>query len=232
MNYNIILLVIGSISLSLTFLLTTFSFKIKILGAINEINAKSWNLASAVTLLNSLFIAISLAIIAFFLDTFPNYNFLIIFFLVNTFIVLFGHIFMFYGLSSSYNLIKYLTDIYFRKNLLKKSFNQELNNYSFDMFSFIAWFSFLIGFIFPTFLAIFFNDYRATLFQLSFVFNSFGTLITIVITDKKASLLADSHSFGGDEEILITDYLSLVIINRIYASLLVILILLMLYLLQ
>ena len=232
MNFNVFLLILGSISLSLTFLLTTFSFKIKILGAINDINAKSWNLASAVTLLNSLFVAIALAIVAFFLDTFPNFHFLIVFFLVNTLIVLLGHIFMFYRLSSSYNLIKYLTDVYFRKNLINQSFKKKLTNYSFDMFSFIAWFSFLIGFIFPTFLAIFFNDYRATLFQLSFVFNSFGTLITIVITDKKASLLADNYSFSLGEEVKITDYLSLVIINRIYASSVVMFILFMLFLIQ
>ena len=126
MNLNLFLLVIGSISLSLTFLLTTFSFKIKILGAINDINAKSWNLASAVTLLNSLFIAIALAIIAFFLDTFPHLYFLIIFFLLNTLIVFLGHVFMFYKLSSSYHFIKYLTDIYFTKNLLKKVLNRNL----------------------------------------------------------------------------------------------------------
>ena len=229
MNLNYFLLVIGSISLSLTFLLTTFSFKIKILGAINDINAKSWNLASAVTLLNSLFIAIALAIIAFFLDTFPNLYFLIIFFLANTLIVFFGHVFMFYKLHSSYHFIKYLTDIYFTKNLLTKGFKQKFTNYSFDLFSFIAWFSFLIGFIFPTFLAVFFNEYRATLFQLSFVFNSFGTLITIVITDKKASLLADKISYDSNKELKITDYLSLVLINRIYASLLVLLILLLIF---
>ncbi len=230
MNLNYFLLVIGSISLSLTFLLTTFSFKIKILGAINDINAKSWNLASAVTLLNSLFIALALAIIAFFLDTFPNFNFLIIFFIANTVIVLLGHIYMFYRLSSSYKFIKYLTDIYFAKNLLNKGFKEKFTNYSFDLFSFIAWFSFLIGFIFPTFLAIFFNEYRATLFQLSFVFNSFGTLITIVITDRKASLLADNYSPNSEKDFKITDYLSLVIINRIYSSSLVLLILLMIFL--
>ena len=227
MNVNLFLLIIGSMSLSLTFILTTFSFKIKILGAINDINAKSWNLASAVTLLNSLFIAIALAIIAFFLDTFPNFNFLIIFFLMNTLIVLFGHIFMFYRPSSSFYLIKYIIDIYFTKNLLSKDFKKKFINYSFDLFAFVAWFSFLIGFIFPTFLAIFFNEYRATLFQLSFIFNSFGTLITIVITDKKASLLADSNISKSEKDIKITDYLSLVIINRIYASSVVLLILLL-----
>lgn len=232
MNLNLLLLVVGSISLSLTFLLTTFSFKIKILGAINDINAKSWNLASAVTLLNSLFVAVALAIIAFFLDTFPNFKFLIIFFIFNTLIVLFGHIFMFYRLSSSYIFIRYLTDIYFARNLLNNGFKQKLTNYSFDPFSFIAWFSFLIGFIFPTFLAIFFNEYRATLFQLSFVFNSFGTLITIVITDKRASLLADSFSPKSEKDFKITDYLSLVIINRIYASSLVLLILLLIFLIN
>ena len=136
---------------------------------------------------------------------------------------------MFYKLHSSYNFIKYLTDIYFTKNLLKKGFKQKFTNYSFDLFSFIAWFSFLIGFIFPTFLAVFFNEYRATLFQLSFVFNSFGTLITIVITDKKASLLADKISYDSNKELKISDYLSLVIINRIYASLLVLLILLLIF---
>ena len=35
---------------------------------------------------------------------------------------------------------------------------------------------------------------RTTLFQLSFIFNSIGTFLTIIVTDKKASLLSDREN--------------------------------------
>lgn len=229
MNLHLFIILIGSVSLASTFILTTFSFIIRMVGAINNINAKSWNLASAITIFNSFFIAIALASIAFFLDNYPSLFLLNKIFLFSTFIVLVGHIYMFSKIDQICILIKKITDIYFNKGLLHSFIEKKLNKLSYDFFSFFAWLFFLIGFIFPTFLAIIFNEYRTTLFQLSFVFNSLGTFITIVITDRRASLLSDKSIIMNNDKKQIADFLSIVIINRIYASLIIFLTLIILY---
>ncbi len=224
------LIFIGAISLSLTFILTTFSFIIRMVGAINNINAKSWNLASAITLFNSFFIAIALSTIAYFVDSRPDLKLIIIIFLLSSFIVLLGHLYMFYNFNQISKIIKNITNFYFSKDIAINEINEKFNNFDFDFFTFLAWVFFMIGFIFPTTLAIIFNDYRTTLFQLSFVFNSLGTFITIVITEKKASLLSDKNVLSKKDYVKIIDYLSIIIFNRIYANVLIILILIIGYL--
>ena len=224
------LIFIGAISLSLTFILTTFSFIIRMIGAINNINAKSWNLASAITLFNSFFIAIALSTIAYFVDSRPDLKLIIIIFLLSSFIVLLGHIYMFYKFNQISKIIKNITNFYFSKDIVINEINEKFKNFDFDFFTFLAWVFFMIGFIFPTTLAIIFNDYRTTLFQLSFVFNSLGTFITIVITERKASLLSDKNVLSKNDYVKIIDYLSIIIFNRIYANVLIILILIIGYL--
>ena len=164
------------------------------LGAINNVNAKSWNLSSAVLLLNSFFIAISLSMIAFILDYSPDLSILLILFNLSMFLILIGHLIMIRNFNFTLNLIKKLSKIYFRDDLIKSHITENLNFYKFDFTTFMAWICFLIGFIFPSILAVIFNEYRTTLFQLSFIFNSIGTFITIVITDKKASILSDKDN--------------------------------------
>ena len=103
------LVLVGAVSLSLTFVLTTFGFIIRMIGAVNNINAKSWNLASAITLFNSFFIAIALATIAYFVDTRPSLNLILQIFLVSSIIVLIGHIYMFYKFNFTSKIIKKIT---------------------------------------------------------------------------------------------------------------------------
>jgi len=200
------------------------------IGAINNINAKSWNLASAITLFNSFFIAIALSTIAYFVDSRPDLKLIIIIFLLSSFIVLLGHIYMFYKFNQISKIIKNITNFYFSKDIVINEINEKFKNFDFDFFTFLAWVFFMIGFIFPTTLAIIFNDYRTTLFQLSFVFNSLGTFITIVITERKASLLSDKNVLSKNDYVKIIDYLSIIIFNRIYANVLIILILIIGYL--
>jgi len=215
------LVLVGAVSLSLTFVLTTFGFIIRMIGAVNNINAKSWNLASAITLFNSFFIAIALATIAYFVDTRPSLTLILQIFLVSSIIVLIGHIYMFYKFNFTSKIIKKITDFYFSKNLVARDIDVKLLNYNFDFFTFIAWIFFMIGFVFPAVLAVIFNEYRTTLFQLSFVFNSLGTFITIIVTDRRASMLSDKNIINNDDFNMIINYLSVIIINRIYANIIV-----------
>tara|TARA_Y200000002_G_C22621147_1_gene638226 strand:+ start:255 stop:956 length:702 start_codon:yes stop_codon:yes gene_type:complete len=228
-NFSILLIFIGSLSLSLTYILTTFSFIIRIVGALNNINAKSWNLASAITLLNSFFIALALSSIAFFIDSRPSLHLLNYIFLISSLLVCFGHIYMIFKIEKTVNFIVFITNIYFSKGLIQNNKKYKFESFKFDFFSYVAWIFFMIGFIFPSFLAVIFNEYRTTLFQLSFIFNSLGTFITIIITDRKASLLSDKSNLTSDESLEIINYLSKVIANRLYASLLILLLLIIMF---
>ena len=115
-----IIIIFGSLSLSITYILTSFSFIIRMIGAINNINAKSWNLASAVLLLNSFFIAISLSMIAFILDFQPKIHSLVIFFSLSIFLVFIGHIFMIWKFELTSNIIRTVSKFYFKHDLINK----------------------------------------------------------------------------------------------------------------
>ena len=200
------------------------------IGAINNINAKSWNLASAVLLLNSFFIAISLSMIAFILDFQPKIHSLVIFFSLSIFLVFIGHIFMIWKFELTSNIIRTVSKFYFKNDLINKKNKNSLNNFNFDLISFIAWASFLIGFIFPSILAAIYNEYRTTLFQLSFIFNSIGTFLTIIVTDKKASLLSDRENPTQIEKKNIINFLSNVLLNRLLATSIILIIVLAMFL--
>lgn len=198
-------------------------------GAIDNINAKSWNLSSAILLLNSFFVAISLSMIAFILDYSPDLNILIILFGFCILIIFFGHLIMIKNFNLILKIIKKLSNIYFDKELIKFSNASSLSFYKFDYTVFIAWICFLIGFIFPSILAVIFNEYRTTLFQLSFIFNSIGTLITTVITDRQASLLSDKENPSKLDIKNILQFLSNILINRIIATTIVFFIIVLVY---
>ncbi len=227
----ITIIFISSISLALTYIITSFTFVIRMLGAINNVNAKSWNLSSAVLLLNSFFIAISLSMIAFILDHSPDLLTILILFIISIAYVLLGHLIILKKFNFIVYIIKKISIAYFKKDLIKKNVNHKLNYFSLDFSTIFAWFCFLIGFIFPSILAVIFNEYRTTLFQLSFIFNSLGTLITIVITDKKASLLSDKEKPSQKDINNILNFLSNVLINRTIATTIVLIMILILFLL-
>lgn len=229
MNLINFLIFFSATSLSLTYVVTSFSFVIRVIGAINNVNAKSWNLASAITMLNSFFIALSLSSIAFILDNRPNLFSISILFFLSTFLVIVGHFFILFYFNKTHKLVQWLSFQYFKNVYIKDENIDKLKFFKFDLVTFVAWICFLLGFIFPSILAIIFNEYRTTLFQLSFVFNSIGTFLTIVITDKKASLLSDNENLNEKEKATILNYLSIVLLNRLIASLAILILLIIFY---
>lgn len=223
------LIFFSAASLSLTYVVTSFSFVIRVVGAINNINAKSWNLASAITMLNSFFVALSLSSIAFILDSRPNLFSISILFFVSTFFVIIGHFCILIFFNKTHKLVQWLSFKYFKNVFIKDENMHKLKFFQFDLVTFIAWICFLLGFIFPSILAIIFNEYRTTLFQLSFVFNSIGTFLTIVITDKKASMLSDKEYLNEKEKVKILNFLSIVLYNRLIASLAILILLIIFF---
>ena len=222
MSLEFILICIAAFSLSITYINTSFAFSIRAIGAVGSIIAKSSNLSQALLIINSFFIAITLSIIGYLLDIGTKPIKLTFLFILSLIIILIGHLLMLLKFNLFQVFIKFLIKKYFKENLQvsKLKFNF-FSNKNIDVIIFIAWTSYLIGFIFPTFLASYFNEYRTTLFQLSFVFNSLGTFLTILIIEKNASILADQISQKTNSQLKIMEYLGVVLLNRVYSSILV-----------
>lgn len=222
MNIEFILICTAAFSLSITYINTSFAFSVRAIGALASINAKSSNLSQALLIINSFFIAITLSIIGYLLDIgieIIKLNFL---FILTLIIILFGHLLMLLKFNFFQMFIEFLIKKYFKEKLKTSKIEYSLlTNKHINTIIFIAWTSYLVGFIFPSFLASYFNEYRTTLFQLSFVFNSLGTFLTILIIEKKASILADQISIDINRRSKIMEYLGLVLLNRAYSSIFV-----------
>ena len=226
MSLEFILICIAAFSLSITYINTSFAFSVRSIGAVGSINAKSSNLSQAILIINSFFIAISLSIIGYLLDVGTNPIKLNFLFILSLIIILIGHLLMLLKFNLFQILIEFLIKKYFKENLhIPKLEYSLISNNKINNINFIAWTSYLIGFIFPAFLASYFNEYRTTLFQLSFVFNSIGTFLTILIIEKKASILADQTAKNTNSQLKIMEYLGLVLLNRVYGSIWVLLVL-------
>lgn len=213
-----LLIPIAAISLALTYLLTTFSFYIKIIGSINGLKTKSWNLSSAILLANSFFIAIALTTIGFILDSNPELEIILIIFIIDYLIILTGHLILKNWPSNLFTFFKKIINFYFKFNLKTKYIGDKRKLFEIDKPSFFAWLCLLVGFLFPSILAVQFNEYRATLFQLSFIFNSIGTFLTVLYTERRASIYTDKVIMKKDEIYHAYEYFLRVINSRIYTS--------------
>ena len=226
---TITLILISSFCLALAYVNTTFTFVLKSLGATLNINAKSFNLTQALLILNSFFVAVALTSIAFLIDTTPKLQILLYVFQISLTVIIGFHILMLFKFKIVKIFVRWLMKKYFKNDTydFKGNFFSE-RKIKFDFVIIVAWTSYLLGFIFPSILAVMFNEYRTTLFQLSFIFNSLGTFLTILIIEKKLAIMSDQTNktqFQIDE---IMNYLSIVVINRVIASLLLLVILLIL----
>lgn len=227
---TIALCIICAFSLAVTYLITTFSFFIKVIGAINGLKTKSWNLASAILLINSFFISISLVIIGSILDIQPELNLIFSIFLINFMIIFFGHLLIKFNTHIFFKLLNIIVKIYFKQKIKITYQDSSHPVNTLDKPSLIAWFCLLMGFLFPSMLAVIFNEYRATLFQLSFIFNSIGTLLTVIYTDRRASIYTDKLKMEDNEKKDTYIYFIRVINSRLVSTFLIILLLMMTYL--
>ena len=226
---TITIIFISSFSLAFAYINTTFTFVLKSLGATLNINAKSFNLTQALLILNSFFVAVALTSIAFLIDTTPKLQNLLYVFQISLGIITGFHILMLFKFKIVKIFVQWLMKKYFKNENYEFKGNLCIEKkINFDFVIIIAWSSYLLGFIFPSILAVIFNEFRTTLFQLSFIFNSLGTFLTILIIEKKLAIMSDQtnkNQFQIDE---IMNYLSAVVINRVIASLLLLIILLVL----
>lgn len=216
-----IIATVSAVCLAFTYLITSFSLILRIIGAINNFNSRSWNLANAIILINSLLIAIFLTSIAFIIDYQPTLKLIFIIFAISTSLISLGHLFYLYRFQYVCLIIEKIIYWYFKKNIKELNFVFNKKNFIFDKFAFSAWICLLLGFMFPSILAVIFNEYRTSLFQLSFIFNSIGTFITVLITDKQATLLSDKSNMTEVEKNKLIDYLYNILLTRLISSLIV-----------
>jgi len=216
--------------MSATYLITTFSFFVKIIGSVNGFKTKSWHLAGAILLANSFFIAIALLIIGLILDIQPKLKLIFLIFLSNFIIIFIGHLFIRFNTKLFFKILNQVFNLYFKQKVDLKYQGFKSTIIFIDKPSLIAWLSLLIGFLFPSILAVIFNEYRSTLFQFSFIFNSIGTLITVIYTDRRASIYTDKIQMSLIEKNDSYIYFLKVINSRLFSTFFVIVSLIITYL--
>lgn len=224
-----VLIFVSSFAFAFLYINVSFVYVIRSLGALGKFNAKSFNLTQALLILNSFFAATSLTAIAFLIDTNPDIKIILIIFVISLLLIFVFHILIIFKFNYVVRLVDYLLSKYYKqikferssKVLISKSFN-------YDFIISIAWFSHLIGFIFPSLMAVTFNDYRTSLFQLSFIFNSLGTFLTILIIEKKLSIMADKK-MNQIQKMEIINYLSNILCNRVVTTFMLLLLIVFLY---
>ena len=159
---------------------------------------------------NRFSVALTLPVLGFLLDYGVNQDFLItiilgaisLYLLLNSLLVVFSY-------RISMILISMLR-FYNQSNKLE--INKELfklRNLSFDFPSSIFYFTILLGFFLPSILASFFLEWRATIMQFGFTLNVLGTLVNVLLIEKKVSLAID----GGNANSVI-DLSNKILIGR------------------
>lgn len=226
---TVFLICISSFSFSFIYINTSFVYIIRSIGALGKFNAKSFNLNQALLIFNSFFVAISLTSIAYLIDTIPNLKLIFVIFITSLLIIIIFHILIILKFEHVIRFINFLLKKYYKQMSVRHSENILLpKSFSFNLIVSSAWLSYLIGFIFPSLMAVIFNDYRTTLFQLSFIFNSLGTFLTILIIEKKLSVMAD-EKMTQLQKSKIMSYLSNILFNRVIASSFLLLLLIFFY---
>jgi hypothetical protein len=138
---------------------------------------------------------------------------------MSTLLIIFGHFFLILKFKLIIKFIQKLFKIYFKFNNFK-NFDHKIKYNNIEFLGLLSWIFLLLGFIFPTYLASFFYEYRTTCFQFSFIFNSVGTILSVIYVDKKISIYGDDNLDLSKSDIIVS-FLSRVLVSRFLSSLLI-----------
>jgi hypothetical protein len=180
------LCVISGLCIAITF--EVFQIPIKVAGSFCKMNALASNFSLKSLFINRIGATLYFPSIAYLIENghkIPSIATLILSAtLLNILICVLGFIFF-------RQLISYLCLKLFHSDVCISSFNVRCNEMI--LFAALASFFGLLGLTIPYFLSIFFFEYRLTLSNFSFVFNSIFTIITVFLIDRNLSELLDSN---------------------------------------
>tara|TARA_A100000164_G_C21920439_1_gene780383 strand:- start:1899 stop:2582 length:684 start_codon:yes stop_codon:yes gene_type:complete len=174
------------------YFIDSLSLKIRLISGISS-NVAIFNHMSLVSMmLNRFSVALLLPILGYLIDVGVNQNYLIkvisssilVYVIMNSLLILFSFkitVFIssflrFYGQAAG--------------KIQKEIFS--IKNYYPDLPSALFYFLIIVGFFLPAIVASFFPEWRATIMQLGFTINVFGTLLNVFFIERKVSLAINS----------------------------------------
>tara|TARA_A100001388_G_C28733336_1_gene482723 strand:+ start:457 stop:1140 length:684 start_codon:yes stop_codon:yes gene_type:complete len=174
------------------YFIDSLSLKIRITSGIVGKVAIFNHMSLIAMMFNRFSVALTLPVLGFLLDYGVNQDFLIMTILGAITLYLFLNIILiFFSYKISKTLISMLR-FYDQKDT--SQLNKELfkvNSFGFDLPSCFFYFIILLGFFLPSILASFFLEWRASIMQFGFTLNVLGTLINVLLIEKKVSLAID-----------------------------------------
>ncbi len=185
---------------ALAYFIDSLSLKIRLISGISS-NVAIFNHMSLVTMmLNRFAIALLLPILGYLIDIGIDQNFLIkiisaaisIYVVMNLFLILF-----------SFNITVFISSFLKFYGQVPGEIKRDLfdtKNCRPDFPSALFYFLVIFGFFIPAIIASFFPEWRATIMQLGFTINIFGTLLNVFFIERKVSLAINS---GVKKEVII-----------------------------
>jgi hypothetical protein len=198
-------LIIGNVALVLSYLLSTSVILVKVLGSFRGYNSLAANFSSLLLLSNRVFISLTLVFFALAVDFGADIDQVIDTFQIFCFVCGLLHLLFPYKVKAILRILDWMF-LKYRGVKHDKLEIPECRHYKIDKLSVISMFLFYMGFTLPTVLSLSFPEYKVTLFQLSFIANAFGSIISIAFIEKKLAKLCDKNN---SKEELISEFKSI-----------------------
>lgn len=221
---NLYASILMSLMAALSFTLDSAQIAIKLKSAEFNSAILGSHVGQVLLLINRALIALSLLIIGFLVDSKFGISNLILIYSLTAFLTTIFHLFL---LSNSRirKITLFLLRVIHKKQVYLNNLDyKHVSKFGFwPLLSFVTFLTFF-GFFGPSIFAVALYDYRATLMQTSFIFNTAATLMYVLIVEKKMAIVMDL----GDIELINTlrkNFLN----TRIYSFAFQSLLLLMLY---
>ena len=190
---------------ALAYFIDSLSLKIRLTSGIFGSVAIFNHMSMVAMLFNRLAVSLTLPILGFLIDSGWNYESITKVITLAILLYLFSNLaLLVFGQSITKSIVYFLrfykydakNDIsLFDKEKIYKS-NSPIVFTNFNIPSFFCYFIIILGFFLPSVLASIFFDYRATIIQLGFSLNVFGTLINVLIIEKNVSQTIEERNIN------------------------------------
>tara|TARA_X000000950_G_scaffold189511_1_gene229067 strand:+ start:7547 stop:8239 length:693 start_codon:yes stop_codon:yes gene_type:complete len=204
---------------AVAYFIDSLSLKIRLTSGIVGRVAIFNHMSMVAMMLNRLAVSLTLPILGFLIDSGLGYERIIYIVTAGIFLYLMLNLILLVFSSRITKIILYFLRYYSvqeSKSDLQELYNHKnsINLLNFDKASIFAYTIIILGFFLPSVLAAAFFDYRASIIQLGFSLNVFGTLVNVLVIEKNVSQIIEKRNIA--EVINLTNR---ILIGRFYGAL-------------
>ena len=218
---SLYLLIFVIVGVSVAYAIDDLAILSKGFGGLYKSNALAANLGSTIYLFNRIFMASTLPALGYLVDSGISAKEMIITVIIAAVLMLFLKIITYYNIIRIIITLNWVAGKLYGKDrhivdhsiLLNIEYKGKIN-----WQPVLAMIMFIASMTIPSIIAIFFFENRAFFVQLGFLFNMFGSLITILFIERKIALSAEKVALGDADQSSFISSISSIILSRALGS--------------